>query len=70
MSKKSWPILYSNLLYKLGQDFLAIQYEDEFRTDIYMIKLNRKKYCAGKFFPLAKNERGQFGFCFIKLDAG
>ena len=26
MSKKSWPILYSNLLYKLGQYFLYILY--------------------------------------------
>ena len=26
LSKKSWPILYSKLLYKLGQDFLGIQY--------------------------------------------
>ena len=26
MSKKSWPILYSNLLYKIGQDLLDIQY--------------------------------------------
>ena len=26
MSKKSWPILYSNLLYKMGQDFLDMQY--------------------------------------------
>ena len=25
LSKKSWPILYSKLLYKLGQDFLDIQ---------------------------------------------
>ena len=26
MSKKSWPNLYSKLLYKLGKDFLKIQY--------------------------------------------
>ena len=26
MSMKSWPILHSKLLYKLGQDFLDIQY--------------------------------------------
>ena len=26
MSKKPWPILYSNLLHKLGQDFLDILY--------------------------------------------
>ena len=26
MSKKSCPILYSNLLYKIGQEFLDIQY--------------------------------------------
>ena len=26
MSKKSWPILYRNLLYKMGQDFLDIKY--------------------------------------------
>ena len=25
MSKKSWPDLYSNLLHKMGQDFLDIQ---------------------------------------------
>ena len=25
-SKKSWPILYSKLLYKIGQDFLDIYY--------------------------------------------
>jgi len=24
--KKSWPVLYSELLYKIGQDFLDIQY--------------------------------------------
>ena len=26
MSKKSWPNLYTNLLYKMGDDFLDIQY--------------------------------------------
>ena len=26
LSKKSWPISYSKLLYNLGQDFLDIQY--------------------------------------------
>ena len=26
MSKKSWPILYSKLQSKIGQDFLDIQY--------------------------------------------
>ena len=26
MSKKIWPILYSNFLYKMGLDFLEIQY--------------------------------------------
>ena len=26
MSKKSWPILYSTLLYEMDQDFLDIQY--------------------------------------------
>ena len=26
LSKKYWPILYSKLLYKLGQDFLVIQF--------------------------------------------
>ena len=26
MSNKSWPILCSNLLYKMGQDFLNLQY--------------------------------------------
>ena len=25
--KKTWPILYTKLLYKVGQDFLDIQYE-------------------------------------------
>ena len=29
MSKKSWPILCSNLPYKMGQDFLDIQYDIE-----------------------------------------
>ena len=33
MSKKSWPILYSKLLHKMGHDFLDIQY-------IYMMSLN------------------------------
>ena len=27
MPKESWPILYSKLLYKLGQDFLERQYK-------------------------------------------
>ena len=26
ISKKSWPILYINFVYKKGQDFLDIQY--------------------------------------------
>ena len=26
MSKKSWPILYSNLLYKMGQDYSDMQF--------------------------------------------
>ena len=29
MSKKSWLISYINLLYKMGQDFLNIQYLTE-----------------------------------------
>ena len=28
MSKKSWTNLYSNLLYKMGHDFLDIQYTE------------------------------------------
>ena len=27
MFKKSWPIVNSNLLYEMGQDFLDIQYD-------------------------------------------
>ena len=27
-SKMAWPILYSNLLYKMGQHFLDIQYQE------------------------------------------
>ena len=30
MSKKSWPILYSKLLYKMGQDFLDIHMHDKY----------------------------------------
>ena len=30
MSKKYWPILYSKLLYKMGPDFLDIQYIEEY----------------------------------------
>ena len=26
MSKKSWPMIYSKLLYEMGQDFLYIKY--------------------------------------------
>ena len=29
MSKKSWPILDRKLLYKMGQDFLDIQYSND-----------------------------------------
>ena len=33
MSKKSWPILYSNLLYEMGRDFLDMQYTRDWLTD-------------------------------------
>ena len=26
MAEKSWPILYKNLVHKMGQDFLDLQY--------------------------------------------
>ena len=38
---KSWPILYSNLLYKTGQDFLDTQYTSYGKED-------SKKYVCTK----------------------
>ena len=34
LSKESWPILYSKLLYKLGQNFLYIQYLYKITLDL------------------------------------
>ena len=36
MSKKQWPILYSNFLYKMGHYFSDIQYINQFGDILYL----------------------------------
>jgi len=43
MSKKSWPILYSNLSYKIGQDFLHICHSSNVIGFHFFIAENKEK---------------------------
>ena len=43
MSKKSWPISYSKLLYKMGQTLLDIQYVHIFEPPMYWNERNNFK---------------------------
>ena len=46
MSKKSWPVLYSKLLFKMGQDLLYIQYSVFFMFIAYMLIKWQKYICS------------------------
>ena len=61
---KSWPISYSKLLYKMGQDFLKIQYQHR-KTYIFSILMHNNLstsqpgWDAGCYWTAAQPSRGK-----------
>jgi len=55
MSQRSWPMLYNELLYKMGQDFLDIQYIEQLNPESSEVELMIKFLDLKKMFFRTKN---------------
>ena len=66
MSKKCWPNLYSNFLYKMGQDFLDTQYWLVVTVISFLKILSRSQI---RIFYLSRNQwiRIHFGSVYVEM---